>query len=368
MSNKRSTKTATQPSGESAKMTHSHSPVKILIADDEHHVRDILSRWLKAEGYGCVTASDGEEAWKLLEEGNFALLVSDLMMPEISGTELLLKAKKRYPDLAVIMVTAVDDRTTAIVSLQMGAYGYVIKPFDKNEILINVANALERRRLGLIERKYQQHLKEEVRAKTADIRQREEEIVHRLLWAVESRDKETGDHIRRIGVFSAWVAQSLGWEAERVHDIRLAATMHDIGKVGIPDGILFKPGNLTPEEFEVVKKHVMIGARLLEDSDIPLLQMARDIVLYHHEKWDGSGYPQGVAGEEIPESARIVAVVDAYDAITDNRVYSLARSDEEAIEIMTADRGKHFDPKIFDCFLPLVPEFRQLREQIASEK
>ncbi|MDA2938656.1 response regulator [Acidobacteria bacterium AH-259-A15] len=343
-------------------------PVKILIVDDEPHVRDILSRWLEAEGYECVTAACAEEAWKILERESFSLLVLDVMMPGKSGIELLAMTKKRWPDVAAIMVTALDDRLTAMDTLRHGAYEYVTKPYDRNKIVINVANALERRRLLLTERDYQHRLQEEVRARTADIRQREEEIVLRLVWAAESRDKATGDHIRRIGLYSASLAEALGWEPGRVEDIRLAATMHDIGKIGIPDGLLLKTDKFTAEELEVVKKHTEIGARILESSDIPLLQMAEEIVLCHHEKWDGSGYPEGLAGEEIPESARIVAIVDAYDALTELRAYHPARCEEKVLAMMTEDRGKHFDPRIFDCFLRLVPELCRIRKQVALEE
>ena len=343
-------------------------PVKILIVDDEPPICDILSRWLEAEGYHCVSAANVEEAWKRLEEESFSLLLLDIMMPEKPGVVLLEMAREQHPEVAVIMVTGLDERNTAIDILRRGAYGYIMKPFDRDEIIINVANALQRRKAMLLARDYQQRLEEEVLARTADIRQREEEIALRLVWAAESRDKATGDHIRRIGLYSASLAEALGWEPERVEDIRLAATMHDIGKIGIPDGLLLKTDKFTAEEIEVVKKHTEVAARILGSSDIPLLQMAEEIALCHHEKWDGSGYPKGLAGEQIPESARIVAIVDAYDALTEVRVYDPARSEEEVLAMITAERGKHFDPRIFDCFLRLVPELCRIRKQVVLEE
>ncbi|MCH7569987.1 MAG: response regulator, partial [Deltaproteobacteria bacterium] len=344
-------------------------PAKILIVDDESYIREILSRWLEAAGYQCVTVANAEDAWKMLSINDallvgFTLLIADILMPGKSGIELLALVGKEHPDVAVIMVTGVDDRTTAIESLRLGAYGYVIKPLDENDLIINVTNALERRRLVLQARQYQEFLEEEVRARTADIRQREEEIALRLVSAAESRDKATGDHIRRIGLYSASLAKALGWEQQRVDDIRVAATMHDIGKMGISDGLMLKPDKFTAEEFEVVKKHTEIGAAILGGSDIPLLQMAEEIALYHHEKWNGSGYPRGLAGEEIPESARLVAIVDAYDAIKEPRIYDPARSEEEALAIMIEERGTHFDPRILDCFARILPEIRCIPNQV----
>lgn len=329
---------------------------KILIVDDEPSIRKVLSRWLEKEGYECRSAANVEEACKLLKEDRFSLILLDLMMPGQSGEVLLSTVGEQYPDIAVVMATAIDSRGTALDLLRRGAFGYVIKPLDQREILVNVASALQRREAMLLARDYQKRLQDQVRMRTAEIRHREEEIVLRLAWTSESHDKSTGDHVRRIGVQSGVLAEALGWEPSKVDDIRVAAIMHDIGKIGIADGILLKPDSLTPEEFEVVKKHTEIGASILDHSEIPLLQMAEEIALCHHEKWDGSGYPQGLAGEEIPESARIVAVVDVYDALTHARVYRPAFPEEEALAMMREEREKHFDPRILDCFIELIPD------------
>ena len=336
---------------------------KILIVDDERDVCELLSRWLTSEGYSCDTANNGQMAVQLLEQKDFDLLISDIMMPGMSGIDLLTNIRTRFPDVAVIMVTAVDDRKTAIITLGLGAYGYVIKPFDKNEIVINVANALERRRVTLLSQDYERSLEAKVEERTGQVRQREEEIVLRLISAVCNRDDETGSHIRRIGLYSGAMAKSLGWTPESVHDIRLAAPMHDVGKIGIPDTILLKPGRLTREEFDVIKTHTTIGAAILDGSDVPLLQTAREIALSHHEKWDGSGYPQGLIEDATPESARIVSVVDVYDAMVNDRVYRPALPEDEALSLMKIGKGKHFDPKILDCFLELLTEIRRIREE-----
>ncbi len=231
---------------------------------------------------------------------------------------------------------------------------------------MNVASALERRKAMIIARDHQKLLEALVESRTAQIRHREEEVVLRLAWAAESHDKSTGDHVRRIGVQSGMLAEALGWESRRVDDIRVAAIMHDIGKIAIADGILLKTDRLTPQEFEVAKQHTEIGASILDASEIPLLQMAKEIALCHHEKWDGSGYPRGLAGEAIPESARIVAVVDVYDALTHARVYGPAIPEEEALAIMQAGREKHFDPRILDRFIELIPEIHRIRDSIAQ--
>ena len=340
---------------------------KILIVDDEPSIGEVLSRWLKKEGYECRTAANVDEACKVLEEESFSLILLDLMMPEKPGEVLLHFVRERYPNIAVVMATAIDDQGTALDLLRKGAFGYVIKPLDQRNIVVNVASALQRREAKLVARDYQKCLEEEVRVQTAEIRYREEEIALRLAWASESHDKATGNHIRRIGLFAGVLAEALGWEPSKVNDIRIAAIMHDIGKIGMPDGILLKTDRLTPEEFEVVKKHTEIGASILNHSDIPLLHMAQEIALCHHEKWDGSGYPRGLVGEAIPESARIVAVVDVYDTVTQGRVYFPAFPEAEVLALMSKGRGQHFDPRILDCFIDLIPQIRQLSESIAQE-
>ncbi len=339
----------------------------ILIVDDEPDIGQIISTWLRMAGYGCVTTTTGEQALELLQSQSFQLVVSDIMMPGMSGIDLLTFIKDSFPEVAVILVTAVDDRKTAIMTLELGAYGYVIKPFDRNEILINVANALERRRSILLSQEYEQSLESEVREKTREIKEREEEIVLRLISASGFRDDETGAHIRRIGLYASVIAKDLGWNQESVSDIRLAAAMHDVGKIGIPDSILLKPGKLTPEEFEMMKKHTTIGGQLLGSSNMCLLQMAKEIALSHHEKWDGSGYPDGLVGEAIPESGRIVALADVYDALVMDRVYRPAIPEPEALSMMTSNRGTHFDPRIFDRFVALLPKIRRIKQEVQDE-
>ncbi|MFQ5930300.1 MAG: HD domain-containing phosphohydrolase [Acidobacteriota bacterium] len=339
--------------------------VRILIVDDEPDAGDMLSPWLEAEGYECVISTNADEALQLLDENDFSVLLATMLGK--SSIELLTQTREHYPDVAVIMATNFDDRERAIKSLKMGSYGYVTKPFDQGEVTVNVAKALEWRRLVLASQRYEQRLEEEVQARTAEISRREEDTILRLVWAAECRDQATGDHIRRVGLYAAALAEALGWEQRRVDDIRLAAAMHDIGKIGIVEGILLKAERLTPTEFEVLKKHTEMGAKILEGSDFPLLQMAKEIALCHHERWDGAGYPRGLAGEQIPESARIVAIVDVYDALSHARVYRPAHPEEEVLAIMADGRGEHFDPRIFDCFLDIIPKFLSIRTLVQRE-
>jgi putative two-component system response regulator len=251
--------------------------------------------------------------------------------------------------------------------MDLGAHSYILKPFDEREVLLNVGAALHERGRALAEHDRRKGLENEVRKRTEQIRRREEEIALRLVAAAEYRDEESSGHIRRMGMYAEALARALGWKLEEVDIIRVAAPMHDIGKIAVPDGILFKRDRLTPEEFEVVKKHTVIGARLLSGSDIPLLQMAERIALSHHERWDGSGYPGGQARADIPAPARLVAIADVFDSLTCVRSYRPAYSEDEALEMLSEGRGSHFDPELFDVFMDALPAFRHIREHVSDE-
>ena len=339
---------------------------RILVVDDEEFLRRLVARRLQGEGYDCSSAASGEEAWGALERDDYDLIVLDIMMPGMSGMDLLQKVRASRPDTAVVMVTGVDDRPTAIHALQLGAYGYIIKPFESNELAISVAGALERRRLAMESRQHELQLEQKVGERTREVRATQEEITLRLVAAAEHRDEETGAHVKRMGLYSAEIAAQLGWPENAVEDLRLAAPMHDSGTIGIPDAILRKPGKLTAGEFEVIKQHTVIGARILSGAHSPLLRMAQEITLSHQEKWDGSGYPGGVAGDAIPECARVVAVADVYDALTHDRVYRPAIPEAQSLAIMQEARGRHFDPRVFDAFTAALPRMRVIREEVAE--
>jgi putative two-component system response regulator len=318
---------------------------------------------LAIKGFSSRTCDGGAQALQAIAAGDFDLVISDINMPGMSGIELLSRVRKSHPDIAFIMLTAVDDHATAVRSLELGAFGYIIKPFEANELFINVTNSLRRRELEMERDRYEERLEHEVRERTAEIRATQEEVIVRLVTASGFRDEETGEHIRRMGEYAAILARAIGWSLNAVDEMRLAATMHDVGKMGVADAILRKPGKLTPEEFERMKEHTRIGARILEGSRIPLMRLARDIALYHHEKWTGGGYPEGLAGEAIPLPARIVAVCDVYDALVNDRVYRKALPEEQALAIINEGRGTHFDPGVVDIFLGQLPEIRAIRNK-----
>ena len=213
----------------------------------------------------------------------------------------------------------------------------------------------------------EERLEREVLRRTQSIRLREEEIAMRLLAAAATRDGETGSHVRRIGLYAAAIAEALGWENSRIADLRVAAPMHDVGKIGIPDAILRKPGALTAEEFRIMQDHTVIGARMLGDSDIALLRMGREIALGHHEKWDGRGYPRGLVGEAIPIAARIVTIVDVYDAMVHRRVYKEPIPESDVLRTMAHGAGRDFDPDLFEVFLAMLPVIRVIREANPDE-
>ena len=340
---------------------------RVLVVDDEPMITDLISTMLTTVGYKCSTTNSGGQALALLKNLQFDVVVTDIRMPEMSGIELLEAIRSSFPDIAVIMATAEDDRKIAIHTLELGAYGYVIKPFNRNEILINVANALERRRLTMLSQDYERSLEQTVEQRTREVREREEDIIFRLISATRYRDDETGAHVKRIGLYAAEMANALGWDKQAVNDIRLAGPMHDLGKIGVPDGVLLKPGKLEPEEFETIKKHSEIGAAILRGSNVALLQMAEQIAWCHHEKWDGSGYPRGLSGDDIPESGRIVAVVDVYDALVNDRIYRPAMPEEKALSIMSQTNGSHFDRKLFECFMDLRPTMRNILESVRDD-
>ncbi len=339
---------------------------RILVVDDEPYICVAISRWLENDGYESACATSVDDALKLLDKEFFELLILDILMPGKSGMDLLRLVRKELPDMAVMMATGVEDRTVAIEALQLGAYGYMIKPFGRNEFQINISSVLERRRLAIEGRNYEKRLEADVLARTEKVRQREEELVFRLLRASEFRDDETEDHVRRIGLFSSAVARELCWGQDDVDNIKLAAPMHDVGKIGIAERVLLKPAKLTKKEFEQVKKHSEIGSDILGDTDIPLLQFASAVALHHHEKWNGTGYPEGLRQDEIPEAARIVAIMDVYDSLVSERVYRTAYSEKDALTLMKKERGKHFDPLIFQCFMDLLPEIREIRQNVSS--
>jgi len=348
---------------------------RVLIVDDEPVVRRILRQRLAADGYHCEEAGSGGEALVRLASDSADLVVLDIKMPGKSGVELLPEIKRLYPDTAVIMATAVTDTETAINCMREGAYDYVVKPFNLDEVAISAERALEKRRLELENRAYQQHLEEMVAERTAELRQAIGRIklasldtIHRLARAAEYKDEGTGAHIQRMSQYSAAIARKMGLGDREVENITYAAPMHDVGKIGIPDRILLKTGSLDEDEWEVMKKHTVVGAEILRGSDAEFIQLAETIALTHHEKWDGSGYPRGLTGSEIPLAGRIVAIADVFDALTSKRPYKKPFSTEKSLKIIREGRGSHFDPDVADAFFAVQDGILSIREKHNDEQ
>ncbi len=334
----------------------------VLIVDDMPIIRVTLRRILEKEGFRCLEASNGEEALGVLDDHGAELVLSDIHMPVMGGMELVTALKPRIPEVAVVMVSSVEETQTAVEAIQMGAYGYVHKPFQPREILVQVNSAFRRRMLEIEHRDRERVLAQKVREQTLEIRESREEIAIRLISASEERDNESGAHVRRIGLYAAEMGMLLGWTQAEVDALRGAAPMHDIGKIGVPDAILQKPGALTEEEWKVMRRHTTLGARILRRSRVPFIQMGARIAACHHEKWDGSGYPKGLAGEAIPVEARITAIADVYDALSHKRHYKEPWTEERVVQALQEGRGGHFDPDLLDLFLAHLDGMRAIRE------
>lgn len=346
----------------------------ILIVDDEKMVRRIICKKLSQEGYYCEEAENAEQALAKLRNDKIALVILDIKMPGKSGTELLPELRTMYPDTMVIMATASADIDTAIQCMKVGAYDYFTKPFTLDKLVLSITRAFEKRRLEQEIRDYQQHLEQMVAQKTAELTQAMGAIkiasldtIHRLVRAVEYKDGGTGAHIRRMGQYCAGIARKMGLSSSEVENILYAAPMHDVGKIGMPDKLLLKPGKLDPDEWEIMKRHTIMGAEILQDSDVEFVILAESIALTHHEKWDGSGYPKGLRGNDIPLAGRIVAIADVFDALTSKRPYKEAYPIEESFNIIRKGSGSHFDPEIVEAFFCARKEMISIRQSNNNE-
>jgi putative nucleotidyltransferase with HDIG domain len=322
---------------------------RILIVDDEKVVRRVLHDKLTSLGYPCQEAGNAREAIEQLKSAHFGLVILDIMMPGKSGAELLPEIKANYPDMAAIIATAVTDTNIAIQCMKNGAYDYVNKPFNLDEVAITVDRALEKRRLELENRDYQQHLEQMVTEQAQKIRASHLNAIAALAYALEAKDWYTSGHSQRVAEISANIAKAMGISQAGVEKIRVAGLIHDIGKIGVRESVLNKPSQLTMDEYQHIRSHSTIGERILSPivEDRETLLMVR----HHHEHCDGTGYPDGLVGEQIPVGARILAVADAYDAMTSIRPYRDAMSIETAYTEIEQNKGTHFDSTVVDAFL-----------------
>jgi putative two-component system response regulator len=334
-----------------------------LIVDDEDSIRQILARLLTGAGYArVVTASSVHEARGLLAEDSFDLLLTDMQMPGGSGLDLLGFVHAEFPLMATMMVTGLDDAHLAQSALDLGAHGFIIKPFKATEVLINVDSALRHKAL-------ESRSRIDLEQAESDIDESRTDTVTRLAKAAEFRDEETGRHVLRMSRYCELLAQASGQDDNLIHYIREASALHDVGKIGIPDSILLKPSSLTVEEREIMHGHAQIGYEILSGSSSPLLNLSASIASTHHERMDATGYPRHLKGDEIPVAGRIAAVADVFDALTTDRAYRPAFPLSTAVEMMTAESGQHFDPDLLDCFWnDVLPDFRAAGMVVALDR
>ncbi len=343
--------------------------MKVVIIDDAQINVTLLQhlvRKLQDCEPVCFTDPLAGLEWCLAHEPD--LLIVDYMMPKLSGVELTARFRARYPDVPILMVTANHESELRHQALQQGVTDFLNKPLDNTEFLARAKNmlALRQSHKNLADRA--SWLADEVRKATAQIVAQEREMIFTLAKAAEYRDPETGAHILRMAHYSKHIARVLGLSLEQQELLLESAPMHDIGKVGIADMILLKPGKLTEEEFSIMKQHAVIGAQILDTSSSPLLKVAAVIAHTHHEKFDGSGYPRGLAGEEIPLFGRIVAVADVFDALTSERPYKKAWSIEKATELIRDGAGKHFDPAGVEAFFTDFDNVLAIKNQFVDEQ
>ncbi|MGE5814829.1 MAG: HD domain-containing phosphohydrolase [Acidobacteriota bacterium] len=335
-------------------MADFHQNARVLIVDDEEANVRMLTRMLEQSGYEHVTATqDPRDVRALYIRQRPDLILLDLHMPHLDGYEVMEQLSQviEATYLPILVITADLDRDARQKALAMGAKDFVSKPFDLMELQLRIRTLLETRFLYLRIQSQNHLLEARVQERTRALEYAQIEILERLAMAAEYRDDNTGQHTRRVGQTSALIAQELGWAESRVSLIRRASPLHDIGKIGIPDHILLKQGRLAPEEFDIIRTHTVIGARILSGSRFPLLQMAEQIALSHHERWDGDGYTPGLKRDAIPLVGRIVAVADVFDALTQQRPYKNAWPLGEAFAEVDRQRGQQFDPSVAEAFL-----------------
>ena len=353
-------------------------PKRILAIDDERINLRVIGGLLRNLGYEPVLMETAVDALKVLDD-SIDLVLLDVMMPETDGFTVARKIRQMpgVSDVPIIMVTALTSKQDRLRAVEAGANDFISKPIDLTELRVRMGSLLKMKESQDEVKRYQAELEEMVAVRTSALQMALEnvkesqrvilsahlETIHRLAAAAEFKDEETADHIQRMSRYCALLAYHLGLPDAEVDLVLQASPMHDIGKIGIPDSVLLKPAKLTPEEWVVMKKHTIFGARILGDSNFELLRVGEIIALSHHEKWDGSGYPRGLVGEAIPLYGRICAVADVFDALTSRRPYKEPFGIEESLEIMRAGRGSHFDPRILDVFFSHFDKVQEIQKE-----
>jgi len=348
---------------------------RILVVDDDESVTSFLSVALIQEGFLCQTANSASEALSIVRKSSqkpINLIITDMIMPVMNGIELIEQLQRNFLGIGVVVISADKNLGLAIEAMKKGALDFITKPFQIEMVLPRIYKALERIRLERENRDYQEYLEEKVENRTAALIEKHRSLqklfintVEAIARAIEAKDSYTVGHSKRVSKYCARIAQKMGREPEETHDIEVAGLLHDVGKIGIPDAILGKPTKLSIEEYESIKEHPLISLKIIEP--IQELGKVRDYVKYHHEKWDGTGYPEGLRGEDIPLGARILSVADAFDTMWIGRQYHAAWNLKSVIKEFQKNRDTQFDGKVVDAFVELIHEDKVSFERIRKE-
>jgi response regulator RpfG family c-di-GMP phosphodiesterase len=332
---------------------------RILIVDDEETIRLALRKFLRSRGYEVEVAGSGELALEALDNGSFSLMLCDVRMPGMTGVQLVPQARAKDEELAIIMLTAVNDAATATEALSSGASDYLMKPVELADLQQAVDRALRKRGELIEQRRLDKLIRQEVALRTAELEREKEalrmmsvNIAETLINAMEAKDLYLRGHSQRVSELAGQLAEEMGLEETMREDLKIAGRLHDVGKIGIREEILNKPGRLTPEEFEHVKQHVQIGLDIL--APLSHLRTPLNYVEHHHERWDGTGYPRSLAAEDIPLGARILCAADTFDALTSKRAYRDPLAPVAALQHLRVDVGKQFDPAVYDALVRVV--------------